>query len=61
VLGEAVELLERIVDEGLLAAIGDGTFAGMRRPSDGGRGLDGVIKRADEYVNPAIEALEVTK
>ncbi len=58
VLGEAIELLERIVDEGLLAAIGDGTFAGMRRPSDGGRGLDGVIKRADGYLNPAIEALE---
>ncbi|GAB3270246.1 D-lysine 5,6-aminomutase subunit alpha [Kineosporia babensis] len=59
VLGEAVELLERIVDEGLLAAIGDGTFAGMRRPENAGRGLDGVVKRADGYVNPAIEALEV--
>ncbi|GAB6902981.1 lysine 5,6-aminomutase subunit alpha [Kineosporia succinea] len=59
VLGEALELLERIVDEGMLAAIADGTFAGMRRPPDGGRGLDGVVKRADGYVNPAIEALEV--
>ncbi len=46
VLGEALELLERIVDEGMLAAIADGTFAGMRRPPDGGRGLDGVVKRA---------------
>ncbi|MBT0771967.1 lysine 5,6-aminomutase subunit alpha [Kineosporia sp. J2-2] len=58
VLGEAIGLLERIVDESLLTAIGDGTFAGMRRPSDGGRGLDGVVKRAEGYVNPAVEALE---
>jgi beta-lysine 5,6-aminomutase alpha subunit len=58
VLGEAIGLLERIVDEGLLAAIGDGTFAGMRRPADGGRGLDGVVKRAAGYWNPAIEQLE---
>ena len=57
-LDEAVELLERIVAEGLLAAIGDGTFAGMRRPPDGGRGLDGVVRRAPGYVNPAIDLLE---
>jgi beta-lysine 5,6-aminomutase alpha subunit len=58
VLSEAVELLERLVDDGLLNAIGDGTFAGMRRPPDGGRGLDGVIRRADGYLNPAIDLLE---
>jgi beta-lysine 5,6-aminomutase alpha subunit len=58
VLSEAVELLERLVDDGLLTAIGEGTFAGMRRPSDGGRGLDGVIRRADGYLNPAIELLD---
>ncbi|GAA3612959.1 D-lysine 5,6-aminomutase subunit alpha [Kineosporia mesophila] len=58
VLGEAVGLLESMVDEGLLTAIGHGTFAGMKRPADGGRGLDGVVKRAETYLNPAIEALE---
>jgi beta-lysine 5,6-aminomutase alpha subunit len=58
VLGEAVSLLERLVDGGLLAAIGDGTFAGMRRPADGGRGLDGVVRRADGYLNPAMDLLE---
>jgi beta-lysine 5,6-aminomutase alpha subunit len=58
VLGEAIELLERLVDDGLLSAIGAGTFAGMRRPPDGGRGLDGVIVRADGYLNPAIDLLE---
>jgi beta-lysine 5,6-aminomutase alpha subunit len=58
VLAEAVDLLERIVDDGLLDAIADGTFGITRRPADGGKGLDGVIRRADGYVNPAVDMLE---
>ncbi|MFF0267881.1 lysine 5,6-aminomutase subunit alpha [Kribbella sp. NPDC004536] len=58
VLGESVELLERIVDDGLLNAIGDGTFGLMKRPQDAGRGLDGVARKSSEYYNPAIELLE---
>ena len=57
-LGESVELLRRINDEGLLTAIADGTFGITRRPADGGRGLDGVISRAEGYFNPASEILE---
>jgi beta-lysine 5,6-aminomutase alpha subunit len=58
VLDEAVALLERIVDDGLLAAIGDGTFGLMKRPADGGKGLDGVVRRAPGYLNPAMDLLE---
>ncbi|MGW1340502.1 lysine 5,6-aminomutase subunit alpha [Kribbella sp. NPDC002412] len=58
VLAESVELLEEIVDDGLLNAIGDGTFGLMKRPSDAGRGLDGVARKSGEYYNPAIELLE---
>jgi beta-lysine 5,6-aminomutase alpha subunit len=58
VLGESVSLLRRIADEGLLTAIADGTFGITRRPADGGRGLDGVISRAEGYFNPASEILE---
>jgi beta-lysine 5,6-aminomutase alpha subunit len=58
VLGEAVELLGRIGDEGLLTAIAAGTFGITRRPPDGGRGLDGVIRQADGYFNPATGILE---
>jgi beta-lysine 5,6-aminomutase alpha subunit len=29
-----------------------------RRPADGGKGLDGVIERADTYVGPALDILE---
>ncbi len=59
VLGEAVDLLERIVadDGGLLAAIAAGTFGLMRRPPEGGRGADGVIAKAERYRNPAADLL----
>jgi beta-lysine 5,6-aminomutase alpha subunit len=58
VLNESIGLLRRINGEGLLNAIAEGTFGITRRPADGGRGLDGVIKRADGYFNPASEILE---
>ncbi|MEU6556727.1 lysine 5,6-aminomutase subunit alpha [Streptomyces sp. NPDC046915] len=58
VLREAVGLLERICDRGLLDAIDAGTFGGTRRPADGGRGRDGVAECAPGYRNPAVELLE---
>jgi beta-lysine 5,6-aminomutase alpha subunit len=60
VLAESIDLLTRIVDHehGLLDAIADGTFGLMRRPADKGRGLDGVVRLTDGYVNPARTLLE---
>ncbi|MFL6054660.1 MAG: lysine 5,6-aminomutase subunit alpha TIM-barrel domain-containing protein, partial [Actinoallomurus sp.] len=58
VLSESVDLLDRICDDTLLKAIADGTFGVTRRPADGGKGLDGVVERADGYVNPVLEILE---
>jgi beta-lysine 5,6-aminomutase alpha subunit len=68
VLGEAVELLERIVDSGhdarqpadggLLNAIANGTFGIMKRPATGGKGLHGVAKHEADYFNPATAILE---
>ena len=62
VLGEAVELLERITaepgDTALLSAIEDGTFGLMKRPADAGKGYDGVVEQAPGYVNPATDILE---
>jgi beta-lysine 5,6-aminomutase alpha subunit len=59
VLGESVDLLRKIGSQGLLNAIAAGTFGVTKRPPDGGRGLDGVVERADGYFNPAAEMLEV--
>jgi beta-lysine 5,6-aminomutase alpha subunit len=58
VLAEAVALLERIVDDTLLDAIADGTFGIMKRPADRGKGLDGVVRHAGGYYNPAADILE---
>jgi beta-lysine 5,6-aminomutase alpha subunit len=58
VLGESVELLARIEQEGLLSAIADGTFGIMKRPADRGKGLDGVARHEEDYYNPATEILE---
>ncbi|HSV40163.1 MAG TPA: lysine 5,6-aminomutase subunit alpha [Nocardioidaceae bacterium] len=58
VLAESIDLLDAIVDDTLLEAIADGTFGLMKRPADGGRGLDGVAKKAGEYFNPATDLLE---
>jgi len=59
VLAEAVDLLERITDDGLLTAIAEGTFGIMKRPADGGRGLSGVASHDNDYFNPATELLEM--
>ncbi|GIE98684.1 L-beta-lysine 5,6-aminomutase alpha subunit [Paractinoplanes rishiriensis] len=61
VLAEAVDLLERMVDDTLLNAIADGTFGIMKRPADRGRGLDGVAKHDEDYYNPVTEALEAAR
>jgi len=65
VLEEAIGLLEDIArdsdadgDAPLLAAIADGTFGTMKRPPDGGRGLDGVVRKAEGFCNPALDLLE---
>ncbi|SCG49918.1 beta-lysine 5,6-aminomutase alpha subunit /D-lysine 5,6-aminomutase alpha subunit [Micromonospora echinaurantiaca] len=58
VLGEAVELLERIGEQSLLTAIAEGTFGIMKRPADRGKGLDGVARHEADYYNPATEILE---
>ncbi len=30
----------------------------MKRPADAGRGLDGVVRKASGYLNPATDLLE---
>ncbi|MEU4622608.1 lysine 5,6-aminomutase subunit alpha [Actinoplanes sp. NPDC023801] len=54
VLSEAIDLLERIVDDGMLNAIADGTFGIMKRPADRGKGLDGVVRIDEDYYNPVV-------
>ncbi len=56
-VGKAVELLERVDEMGLFAALETGVFAAVKRRPNGGRGLSGVALRADDYFNPVEDAL----
>ena len=56
VLEEAEKLLERVAREGLFEALSAGAFADTRRPREGGRGRDGVVRRHPDYSNPFREA-----
>ncbi len=63
VLHKAFDLLKEIEKEGLFKTIEKGIFANIKRPIDGGKGLDGVVKKEKEYFNPFIELMirELTK
>ena len=52
VLQQTADLLEQIQRTGLMEAISRGTFAGVKRQPDGGKGLEGVVAKAPEYFNP---------
>ena len=57
VLNEAVDMLERIADADLMQALANGWFADIKRLPEGGKGLDGVIERSQDYLNPFIEMI----
>jgi beta-lysine 5,6-aminomutase alpha subunit len=57
VLGEAVALLARVAERGLMESIAAKTFADVARLPDGGRGFDGVIAKSPTYWNPFDDAL----
>ncbi len=52
VLTLALELLETIRRDGLFQALETGRFAGIKRRSEGGKGLEGVIRKDEAYDNP---------
>ena len=58
VLNDAVELLEKMQSEGLFSALEKGIFGDVKRPRDGGKGLDGVFEKSDNYYNPFIDLMK---
>ena len=58
VLEECRLMLRKVAEIGMFAAIEAGMFADTVRTREGGRGLDGVVRKADGYVNPIAEGLE---
>ena len=55
VLAKADALLEEVEKEGLFSTIEKGIFGGVKRPFDGGHGLEGVCTKGENYFNPFIE------
>jgi len=58
VLDEVESFLGEVRGSGLMGAISAGRFAGISRRSDGGKGLDGVFEKGDDYSNPIMAQLE---
>ncbi|HHE40275.1 MAG TPA: D-lysine 5,6-aminomutase subunit alpha, partial [Candidatus Cloacimonetes bacterium] len=58
VLQKARDLLKEIEKKGLFQALSEGIFAGIKRPIDGGRGLNGVIVKDPKYYNPFIDRMK---
>ncbi len=54
VIKKADALLAEIEEEGLFSTIEKGKFGGVKRPKDGGHGLEGVSIKGDNYFNPFI-------
>jgi beta-lysine 5,6-aminomutase alpha subunit len=54
VLAGARELLERIAQTGLFAAIEQATFGDVSRKLDEGRGIDGIVDTDEGYFNPVV-------
>ena len=57
VLNNAIALLENIEREGLFTALEKGIFGDVKRPKNGGKGLDGVAPKGANYYNPFIELM----
>lgn len=58
VLEKAVTMLEQVAELGLVQAIANGMFADIKRPSSGGKGLNGVVGKSEKYYNPFYDLLE---
>ena len=57
VLSESVTMLKEIEQEGLTNCIAQGKFAEVKRTMTSGKGLEGVVKKDDQYFNPFIELM----
>ncbi len=61
VLHDATKLLEAMESEGLFTALEKGIFANVKRPKNGGKGLDGVTLKGEHYFNPFVELMKGKK
>ncbi len=58
VLNDSANMLEDIRREGLFKTLERGKFGGVKRPIDGGKGLEGVFLKGQGYYNPFIQMMK---
>ena len=58
VLEEALILLEKVEKEGLFSALEKGIFANVKRYKTSGKGLEGVVLKGHNYMNPFVELMK---
>lgn len=58
VLDNTITLLEDIDKEGLFTALEKGIFGDVKRPMNGGKGLQGVTMKGENYINPFVELMK---
>lgn len=58
VLENAKDLLLKVEKINLFKALEAGMFAGIKRPFSGGKGLDGVIRKNQSYINVLVKQME---
>ncbi len=51
-------LLSEVAQIGLFTALEKGLFAQVKRPRDGGKGLEGVFTKGNQYCNPFMETMQ---
>ncbi|MCL2063366.1 MAG: lysine 5,6-aminomutase subunit alpha [Candidatus Cloacimonetes bacterium] len=59
VLEQATDFLAKVSEKGLLTSMAQGEFADIKRPEEAGKGLEGVFKKAEDYVNPFMERMKI--
>ncbi len=61
VLESAISTLEKIEQEGLFSALEMGLFGDVKRSKSGGKGLEGVVAKGSNYMNPFIKIMKGDK
>lgn len=59
VLDESIDFLAHIREVGLMEALAEGAFAGIKRSEFEGKGIDGVFLKSEEYVNPFMDKMKI--
>jgi beta-lysine 5,6-aminomutase alpha subunit len=59
VLDDTIELLEKLEKEGLFTALEKGIFGDVKRSKTGGKGLDGVVPKGENYFNSFVDLMKL--